>query len=340
MSVSLVFWTAVMMQAGPGAPERPTPRVSPMAPVVGSLPTPAEERVKEDEAPKGPATSDSVVAETEVKTPAPATPPEEAAKVDPRVAAKTATSDRGTQAPAEVDVASILGQEILDVTTTSAMENEVETLRKTLDALVGEGDATAKILNHLDGNASDLEGLGVSPERAEQIRSLSNDVRSLRAKLQLMHYEGRSGPSADELRDIAELDDEDPVVAPTPELTTVTGDAIEESASPDDASEERRSLFPEKEALLAFHAGDDATVVSIFSGLNVARLPPQAQYAYGCALVNRRDFVEARVVFGLMEALEERPSLRDAASRQLVRIAHLENGIVSLHPLLKEGIKR
>lgn len=319
-----LVWLVPVQQA-------PAPR-----PIVGSIPAepepataatvpPAEGATTTNEAPANPAA-------------APATPPPASR---PAAAVKPAAGET-PEAGATPDVGEILGRSFVGTSTTDAMESEVQKLRRTLDALVGEGDSSADILSHLEEDVADLEGLGISPERAEAIRGLANDVNSLRAQLQLLHIQGRTVTSPEEeLRDVkellGELAREARAVAAEPAAEASTASTSAPAPDVEPVAMVRRSRFPEKEAQLAFLAGDDAAVVALLTPLDRAQLAPESLYAYGCALVNRRELDEARIVLSLIEEHEDRDSLRFAAARQLRRIEHLKNGIVSLDPLLKEG---
>lgn len=349
------------------APQETTPVAPAAGPFVGSLPAlppapagekPAAEEADAEQEPvsgaegvipasdvrSGPGVPPPIPTATQEKSPAKQMPKQASPNGPKRGPVSPVRPPAVRQDPSAVeadvvpDVAEILDQQFVGTSTTDAMENDVDRLRRTLDALVGEGDAASEILSHLEEDDTDLEGLGISPERAESIRALSNDVNSLRAQLQLLYMQGRSQSSPDEeLRDVKELLAEvakstessapKPEAAPTP----VTGAATDAKAGA------RKSRFPQKEALLAFRAGDDEAVVQLLAPLDRARLKPEVLYAFGCALVNRRELAEARVVLSLITEYEKRSSLRFATERQLQRIEHLKNGIVSLDPLLKEG---
>jgi hypothetical protein len=241
--------------------------------------------------------------------------------------------------PAPVlDLARLLEDPEMQLTAISALEAEVESLRKTLGSLVSTGEMGVDLLAEVSGPAEQLRTLGVSEERTEAVRLLSNDVSALRARLRLLDLRAPADTKV-----LAK--DSNGGFDPLEDQATAEAEALairysEERSSGAPSPRRQRSLYPNREALLAFRQGEYRQVVETLEPFELYEIQVDALYAFGCALIGERDFERARKVFERVKSFDDRQTLRESSERQLDRIAHLENGIVGPGAQLPERPER
>lgn len=240
------------------------------------------------------------------------------------------------ESPAAPDLATILEDPQLQLKAIEVLENEVGGLRLVLDGMIEPESRESEVLRVVAGLEEDLQQLGVTPDRADQVRRLSNDVLALRARLRLLELRAPTiQPRDDGFRPVLELDVADPEAAAAdlraraeaeelPALVTAAG------------GEPGRSRLPSREAVLAFRAGDLDAVLRILDGLDPTRIAPDALYAQGCALIARGDFDRARPLFERVRSYADRVTLCEAAGHQLTRMERLRAGIVDAAPARAE----
>lgn len=212
------------------------------------------------------------------------------------------------------------------------MEQEVEALRQKADGMAGNGDETQEILVAAAPDASNLEVLGVNAGKAADIRELSREVQELQAHLSLVRLRAPSSnnPGA-ALVDVTEVPD---VAAPAA--------AVGDSPAPEATPTRRRSelvsalRYPDRTVTLLYRMNDLARVVEVVERVGVDKIAAESRYAFAASLaaVGRRD--DARAQFEALGAMEDRRTLALAASRQLERLAMLEQGVVELRPIERE----
>lgn len=233
-----------------------------------------------------------------------------------------------------------------DLPTTTSLEREVAELNRRLSALVSSGAAGVEALRKGSAAELELEQLGVSGARAEQIRSRQDDVRALQAKVQLMELRAPSTNNPNEgFRPVAEIEAAPAVAAPPPATQPAASDPAAEvpAAEPvaaDAVSVARLSLDPAREAEIAFLQGDLDGVLVALALEPVERLSPEALFCYGSALVAKRRFADARPPLDRLRNCANRPTLAAAARRQLERMERMESGVVSLPPDLGKEQRR
>ena len=253
-------------------------------------------------------------------------------------AAVEATAGQQEQTPTP-DLSKLLDQPEMALTAIGALESEVAALRGTLGGLVSTGEMGVELLQSVAGGAAEqLKDLGVSDERAEAVRSLSNDVRALRARLRLMDLRAPTNTKVlvkDPNQGFDPLQDQ-----ATTEAEALAARLSEQRGSGISSARRQRSLYPSREALLAFKKGDYKQVVETLSPFELHEIEVEALYAFGCALVSERDFERARQVFKRVMSFDERQTFKQSSERQLSRMAYLENGIVGPGAQLQERNQR
>jgi TolA-binding protein len=269
-------------------------------------------------------------------------------------AAKGATGPVDSTAPAAPPVGYVSLEDVLrsagaQFASMDVLENEVTSLQKMLDQLVLGGPESPDKLLEVTGVERELETLGVTAGRAAQISDMSDEVRALRARLQLLNLRAASVTTTDEtFKPIEQMQPYDPRAV---EGETAAGEetAQEEPAAEPDAAaaaeaaaqaERTPSPDPDREAVLAFRQGDMLGVLDILEGYRADDLAPDTMFVLGSALVTVDRLTDARAVFEMLRARTERSTLARAATRQIERIDHLMNGIVSLPPALERGEQR
>ncbi len=298
--IRLVTTALCLLAGGPFEGETPPP-----APVLGpppaTRPATAEPNAAANEAVPAPIEIDLDDAPEEtLANPVAAPVPEEPAP----------DAGAGATQGAKEDVADLDPR--LHEAVVSVLEKQVEDLKRTANALATRDAESMQILDAIEGVDDELEALGVSSDRATQVRQLSHEVRSLRARLQLM-----------ELRA--------PTIDPSAKSSVLSAPQNEVLHPPTRVEIPRmelqgRSRFPSREAVIAFQDGEIDVVIGTIEGLNLGRVTPEALYAYGSALLERGRFDEARDVFGRFERINDRPTLKEGVARQLERMERLAAG--------------
>ncbi|MFH0945509.1 MAG: hypothetical protein V2A76_09965 [Planctomycetota bacterium] len=280
----------------------------------------------------GPATAEDAPAQ-KARGQKPAAP-----KASPQVPAKEApASGDGAVQPSKKsapNLEKLLEDPEMHIAAAEALEAEVAKLRETLGSLVSEGEMGVELLQEVEGPEQHLRELGVSEERAEAIRIISNEVRALRAKLRLIELRSPEDTKLLEKDPLASFDPlEDQA---THEAEELAARLAEQRGSKSKSSRQQRSLYPSREALLAFKQGDYGGVIEILKTFEPREIEVDALYAYGCALVEIRNFETARQVFERVKGFTDRKALSESAGYQLTRMQHLEHGIVGPGAKLKE----
>lgn len=259
----------------------------------------------------------------------PVSPPTAPERTDEKQAVQTVASDP--------DLERLLKDPEFQLTSIRALESEVTGLRGTLQGLVTEGGMGVELLDDVDALEIQLRELGVTDERAEQIQSLSNEVSALRARLRLMELRA---PTETNLV-VEPKEGLDPLKDLTVDETEVLLKKLLAERGGEAANEKkRRSLYPSREAILAFKQGDLEGVIEVLSGFGLHEIQLDALYVYGCALIETRRFADARKVFERVRSFEQRATLKICAERQLTRMDHLQNGVIGPDPLRREGLDK
>lgn len=212
-------------------------------------------------------------------------------------------------------------------------EREVEALRQTADGLAGAGSETEHLLLGAGERTNDLEMLGVSDAKADEIRNATDDVQALRAELALQKLRGTSSSSPGEkLIDVTQVPDVEPV------------DPSESTPGPDGVRTvkglEQALRFPNRTITLLYRMGDYARLFDVVERVGKDKLGPDSKYAYGAALAAGEKWDEARAVFETLLEIEGRRMIAHAATRQVERIDLLMVGAVDLPPLEKARSER
>lgn len=314
----------LLLQHGPASP--PSGKKTPVVktPVVKAR----EAKTPVEKTPSGKAPVEKAKEANGAKTPA-QTPVEDAAS-----GGKSAGSE---EKKVDLNVESLLEDPAMHVAASEALEAEVSKLRKTLGGLVSDGDMGVELLQEDEGPEKQLQDLGVSAERAAAISVVSNEVRALRAKLKLIELRAPVDTKLlqkDPNKGFDPLEDQ-----ATQEAEELATRLAEQRGGKVKSVRQQRSLYPSREALLAFKQGDYNGVIEILKLFELREIQADALYAYGCALVEVRDFPTGRQVFERVKSFSSRKALCESAEYQLKRMKHLEYGVVGPGAQLQERSK-